>query len=570
GVDDAVDSLFDGLEKEDRPAETAPKPKDSRPGALAFTTDRLPTMMHIRRHVRRLKECALRALARKGMEFEALDVTFEDPDFGPWYGFAPLQITRQNVNVLPAEAGGEGVQEWPFVRGWRVLGPFLRTEPLRIETVNALPEIVPTADAGFRTQLGKAATMVPWTGVATAPGSGQVRPWERAREPPRRQYKTTWQPAVSKGEVYVMDRSGRRKDILLVLDLQTGKERWRFSYDAYGRLGTDGGSRTVPTVHNGYVYTMGPMGHLHCIDRKTHKAMWSRNIVREFGGWGLPRTLRYTSPRWGVTQHPLVYRDTVLAAPHRIDAGIVAFDIKTGKTKWRSSDIGLHIFGHVSPSLVTLSGVNQVIMVANKDNGMDPPAIVSGVDAATGKLLWQVFTPGKYNVPMPSPVPVGNDRLFVTGGYTIGCLGLDVARDGPAWTARYGFKDNDNCSALIHTPVFYKGHLYAQSFDAYHSKENNGLTCLDTDGKLQWKTGPKETFDYGNLLIADGMIYVINGESGEISLVEATPAGYKLLARHDVVPDEGQRRIWAPMALANGKLIIRDNTRLVCLDVRKP
>ena len=118
--------------------------------------------------------------------------------------------------------------------------------------------------------------------------------------------------------------------------------------------------------------------------------------------------------------------------------------------------------------------------------------------------------------------------------------------------------------------MFHGDHLYVQSFDAYHSNENNGLACLDRDGRLEWKTGPAETFDYGNLLIADGMIYVINGKSGELSLVEATPAGYRLLARHDVVPGDGQSKIWAPMALADGKLIIRDNTHLVCLDVRNP
>lgn len=118
--------------------------------------------------------------------------------------------------------------------------------------------------------------------------------------------------------------------------------------------------------------------------------------------------------------------------------------------------------------------------------------------------------------------------------------------------------------------MFHKGHLYVQSFDAYHGRENNGLACLDTNGQLKWKTGPKETFDYGNLLIADGMIYVINGESGELSLVEATPAGYRLLARHDVVPDEKQTKIWAPMALADGKLILRDNTHLTCIDIRPP
>jgi len=195
-VDAAVDSLFDGLEKDEPP--TPPKPRSPRQIASAFTAERLPTMMHIRKHVQRLRECAERALARESMEFASSEESFDDPDFGPWYGFVPLRITRQSVNVLPDGAGGDGGQEWPFVRGWRVLGPFLRTEPLRAGTVNTLPEMVPTADAGFRTRLGKTTAVISWTDVAAAPGSGQVRPWERVRAPAKRVYnKGVWQPAVS-------------------------------------------------------------------------------------------------------------------------------------------------------------------------------------------------------------------------------------------------------------------------------------------------------------------------------------------------------------------------------------
>jgi len=61
------------------------------------------------------------------------------------------------------------------------------------------------------------------------------------------------------------------------------------------------------------------------------------------------------------------------------------------------------------------------------------------------------------------------------------------------------------------------------------------------------------------------MIYVLD-DSGVLTLAEASAAGYKQLAQADVLDGHDA---WAPMAMAAGRLIIRDLTRRVCLDVAK-
>jgi outer membrane protein assembly factor BamB len=53
-------------------------------------------------------------------------------------------------------------------------------------------------------------------------------------------------------------------------------------------------------------------------------------------------------------------------------------------------------------------------------------------------------------------------------------------------------------------------------------------------------------------------------DAGALTLAEATPAGYVQLAGAKVLdgPDS-----WGPMAIASGRLILRDLTRMVCLDI---
>jgi outer membrane protein assembly factor BamB len=68
----------------------------------------------------------------------------------------------------------------------------------------------------------------------------------------------------------------------------------------------------------------------------------------------------------------------------------------------------------------------------------------------------------------------------------------------------------------------------------------------------------------GPYLIADGLIYLLN-DDGLLTMAEATPAGYRPLAQSQVLNGHD---CWAPLAMANGLLLARDLTRMVCLDVK--
>jgi outer membrane protein assembly factor BamB len=110
-----------------------------------------------------------------------------------------------------------------------------------------------------------------------------------------------------------------------------------------------------------------------------------------------------------------------------------------------------------------------------------------------------------------------------------------------------------------HTPIFYQGHLFGVR------EKDKQLVCLDPDGHVVWSSGPQHRFGIGPYMIADGLIYVMN-DTGRLSLAEATPDGYKQLAEAQVL--EGNDS-WGPMALAGGRLLVRDLTRMMCLDVTR-
>lgn len=368
--------------------------------------------------------------------------------------------------------------------------------------------------------------------------------------------------------------------MLRCFDLQTGEERWRFAYLAKGELPFPG-SRNTPRVDDEMVYFVGAFGHVHAVDRKTHKPVWSHHLVREFPRkreaegdaeikprrskqWG-----RSQVPRWGFTQCPLLYDQSVIVAPLSETVGLVAYDRKSGRVKWRSKFIGRSWFSHASPYLTTLHGVDQIITLTNAHAGRGPRAVITGLDARTGEILWQRTTWKSYNMPIPQPVRLDKETLFFSGGYRIGCFTVEVSRDGGEWSTAWGFKDNDHLTAHIQTPIHYDGHIYGNSFDKFHNgkRGNNGLVCLNTDGELRWKTGPDTHFDSGNLIIADGKLYIMNGATGTLHMAAASPDGYKPLDKANVLKGKDEE-VWAPMALSDGRLVVRDLWTLKCLDVR--
>jgi outer membrane protein assembly factor BamB len=361
-------------------------------------------------------------------------------------------------------------------------------------------------------------------------------------------------PVVSGGKVYLLDRDDAVGDKLRCLDLASGKELWSFAYEAPGKFDHPG-SRTTPAVDGTSVYTFGPLGNLYRIDTTTHKPVWNKNVWKDFGGEQLPR--------WALTQNPLIYRDLVIVASQTSQAGVVAYDKLTGELKWKSPALP-GAAGYVSPSIVKVGGDDHLVMVmAARGFGRSASGgSVNGLDPLSGKVLW-TYSNWQCGIPVPHAVDAGEGRVLITGGYSAGAAMIKVQR---AADGTYGVTElfkNIDFGAHTQPPILYKDHFYVQ----YTINErSDGLVCMTMDGKVRWKTGDEPPFNKGGAVLADGLLLAVDGNT-KLYLIEPDPAGFKPLA-NAVLLEPGEN--WAPIALVDGKLLIRDQKQLKCVQVAQP
>ena len=347
--------------------------------------------------------------------------------------------------------------------------------------------------------------------------------------------------AILDGKVYVLDRIPGKQDVLRCVGLKTGKEEWSYPYDAPGNLDPPG-SRCVPTVTKDRIYTVGSFGDVHCLDTATHKVVWHKNLLKEFGG---------KLPTWGINQSPLLYKKSVIVAPLTPQAGVAALDPKTGDVQWKSAPLQGGM-GYVSPQLAKFGGVDQIVISTTKQT--------AGVDAQSGKILW-TYEGWQCKIPIPTPTIIGKDQVFLTGEYGAGSAMLKIEKKGNEFACQELFKTKV-CESQIHQPIVIGDYIYANSNG---NDRREGLICMDLQGNLKWRTQREPNFERGNLILADGMIYIIDGVAGTLHLVKPDPAGFKEVSKVKILEGES---IWAPMALSNGLLVIRDQKEMKCLDVK--
>jgi len=65
-------------------------------------------------------------------------------------------------------------------------------------------------------------------------------------------------------------------------------------------------------------------------------------------------------------------------------------------------------------------------------------------------------------------------------------------------------------------------------------------------------------------MLAVGLFFILDGNTGMLRLLDANTNQYKELASAQILEGED---VWGPMALSDGKLIIRDMNKMVCLQV---
>ena len=347
--------------------------------------------------------------------------------------------------------------------------------------------------------------------------------------------------AVAEGRLILFHREGDR-EVTEALDAETGKTLWRTDHATRFRpqVGGGDGPLCTPTIAGGRVITFGAQGVLSCIDLATGKPAWQRETHRE---------LDAAEGYFGAGSSPLVVGDCVVVnVGGRDGAGVVGFELATGKVRWQATN---EPASYAAPTAVQLGGRSHAVVVTRYQCLL--------IDAADGSIGWQ-FPFGMRGPTVNAATPLvwtaddGSSRLLVTAAYGIGsiCAQFDNQVAEPIW------QGTDSLASQYCTPILLDGHLYC--IDGRDDVPPATLKCVEAaTGKIRWQ---EENVGYGTILAADGKLIAAKTD-GELLLLQPSPAGVETLARARPLP--GTLR--ALPALAAGRLYLRNDTTLVCLTV---
>ena len=354
--------------------------------------------------------------------------------------------------------------------------------------------------------------------------------------------------SVSQGRVYTMFSKGN-DEFIICLNATAGQEIWRFRSDDNYYEGQGGnGPRATPTIDGDLLFTISAHGKLYALNATSGQEVWSHDLQRKFGS---------KMPRWGFSTSPLVDGELLLVeAGGKGEKSIVAFNKNSGDVMWSSHRDKL---GYSSPIAITIKGIRQIICFTGTK-------LVS-VSPTDGKIYWEYAWKTGYDVNAATPVFIPPDKVFISSGYDKGAAVLQMRvfishdddraaveqiRENQATVRIKEIWKNRRMKNQFSSSVLHENYLYG--FD------NSILKCIEADtGEEQWKT---RGFGKGTVILADGHLIILS-DKGKLGLAEATPAGYIEKASAKVL----NGLCWTAPTLANGKLYVRNEEEIVCLDM---
>ena len=344
-------------------------------------------------------------------------------------------------------------------------------------------------------------------------------------------------PVVAQNRVILFHRVANT-EVVEAMDAASGKTQWQYTYPTAYRddFGFDEGPRAVPVVANGMVYTFGAEGQLHAVDLATGKKVWSEDTMRRFG---VPKGF------FGAAGSPLVEDGRVIANIGGKNAGIVAFDAKTGKVLWTATEDAASYSSGVG---ATIAGRRTAVFLTRHE--------LIGLDPAAGQVRFQRPWRARQAASVNAATPIVNgDFIFVSAEYGpgAGVLRFDGSKLTDVWSS------DDVLSNHYATSVFSDGYLYG-----FHGRQEFGQSFRAVEfqtGKVRWS---QDRFGAGSVTLAGNRLLIVR-ENGEIVLAAASPEGFKALTRAQILP----ATVRAYPAIADGMVYVRNDNTLVCLDLRK-
>jgi outer membrane protein assembly factor BamB len=383
------------------------------------------------------------------------------------------------------------------------------------------------------------ATLPPQPLAWPAPG----QPWEVAWTLPLGEGYSG--PSIRDGKILLYQRIDDQ-EVLDCLDLATRQRLWRHTHPTQyvDQYGYNNGPRATPVIDGSLVYALGAEGKLHAINWADGQTRWTRWLNRDY---------RVPQDFFGVAGSPVVAGSQIVVGVGGKGAGVIGLDTLTGETKWQCSDDGP---SYATPVVATIHGRSFAFAFTKEG--------LVGVDREQGKLLWSIpFRSRLYeSVNASTPLVIG-DIVFVSATYGTGSLAIRVQPDGQfeeLWRSARSM--DSHFSNLIHVD----GTVYG--FAGRHESDAELRAIELATGKVHWSV--PSLLGRGSMLKV-GSQFILWGERGHLLVRELRPDSPPEL------PDSPRSTrpllsypCWTPPALAGGFLYLRNEEKIIAIDLRPP
>jgi outer membrane protein assembly factor BamB len=358
--------------------------------------------------------------------------------------------------------------------------------------------------------------------------------------------------AIYNGIVYILDYDEEEEaDLLRSFDLVTGKEIWQRGYHVHVKR-NHGKSRTTPAVTEDYILTMGPKSHVMCVDRSDGSYRWGINLEKDY---------KTEVPMWYTGQCPLIDKGTAVIASCGTSL-MMGVDCESGDILWETPNPKGWKMSHSSVMLMEYAGRRMYVYAA-----IGAAFGVSADDENAGELLWSTEE-WRHDVVAASPVCMPDGKIYMSAAYGTGCMVMQLQEsDGklvPEIIDQY--MPGEGLAAEQQTPIFYNGYLFS-ILPKYAAALRNQFVCVNPSNfrNMVWTSGKTSRFGLGPYILADGKFFILSDE-GVLTIARASTREYVELDQVKVF--QNGQDAWAPIAYADGYMVLRDSKTMVCISLK--
>lgn len=340
-------------------------------------------------------------------------------------------------------------------------------------------------------------------------------------------------PVGDERRVCAIGRQGE-EEVVACFDRANGRAQWSDRYRAPFRknsyaLRMAAGPFSTPLLAGGRLYTLGVTAVLSAYDASTGKVLWRKRPA------AAPSTQNMFC---GTALSPLLDEGRLVAMWGDDGAGeMFALEPASGRVLWTAK--AKPAYSSIVAGVI--GGVRQYIVMTTDS--------VTGVEAATGKLLWVFPFADQWHENIMTPVLAG-ERVVVSGVRKATML-LEPAQRGGRWTVKVGW-EAAGYPIYMSQPLADEGLLYGLT-----SRDKGRLFTLKLESGAAVWTSEGRFADQAAIGMAGKWLLVLTSR-GELVVLDKNGGRPREAARYELA----ESAVYAQPVLAGKQIVIKDERSL--------